>query len=184
MSFLAIPLYSKSFIGAFLDINKYIWKSHKKIDLKETFITILYRYLYEIVFIVILSYSMTDYASSLDVSFLQTIMTILCSVLISVFLFIIYQRHLMNGSLSEFLDKTPDDVVNRSSSEDVNNSSEDVNNSSFEGLRSGEKKLSFNEKVKENLFPIRNNIIDSMKDKIKSSLLRKFDKNAILKNLK
>ena len=118
----------------------------------------------------------------------------------------------MNGSLSEFLDKTPDDVVNRSSSEDVNNSSEDVNNSiedvnnlsedvnnsiedvnnssedvnnsSFEGLRSGEKKLSFNEKVKENLFPIRNNIIDSMKDKIKSSLLRKFDKNAILKNLK
>ena len=115
MSFLAIPLYSKSFLGAFSDVNKFIWKSKKEMDMKEAIITNMYRYIFEICLIVTLCYSMGDYASSLDESFLQTIMTILCSVIIFVILFIIYQRYLMNGSLSKIVDE-PELVINRKSS--------------------------------------------------------------------
>jgi hypothetical protein len=113
MSFVAIPIYSSSsFFKTFKNLNEYIWKSKKSGGgLIELSINILYRFLYEISFILILLLGVYDYSSNMSkMSQMPTIISCLCYVFIFLFAFIAYQRYLINGSLSAYIDK-PEPVM-------------------------------------------------------------------------
>ena len=68
MSFLAIPIYSSSsFLQTFKKMNDYIWESKKNEGgLLELSINILYRFLYEISFILVLLFGIFDYSSNMS----------------------------------------------------------------------------------------------------------------------
>jgi hypothetical protein len=113
MSFLAIPIYSSSsFLQTFKKMNEYIWESKKNEGgLIELSINILYRFLYEISFILILLLGIFDYSSNMsEMSQMPTIISCICYVFIFLFAFIAYQRYLINGSLSAYIDK-PEPVL-------------------------------------------------------------------------
>ena len=113
MSFVAIPIYSSSsFFKTFKILNEYIWKSKKSGGgLIELSINIFYRFLYEISFILILLLGVFDYSSNMSkMSQMPTIISCLCYVFIFLFAFIAYQRYLINGSLSAYIDK-PEPVM-------------------------------------------------------------------------
>jgi hypothetical protein len=107
MSFLAIPIYSSSsFLQTFKKMNDYIWESKKNEGgFLELSTSILYRFLYEISFILVLLNGVTDYSSNMSkTSQMSTIINCICYMFIFLFGFIAYQRYLMNGSLSTYID--------------------------------------------------------------------------------
>jgi hypothetical protein len=107
MSFFAIPVYSSSsFFKTFKILNEYIWESKKSEGgLIELSINILYRFLYEISFILILLFGISDYSLNMStMSQMPTIINCICYVFVFLFAFIAYQRYLMNGSLSAYID--------------------------------------------------------------------------------
>jgi hypothetical protein len=107
MSFLAIPIYSSSsFLQTFKKMNDYIWESKKNEGgFLELSTSILYRFLYEISFILVLLNGVTDYSSNMSkTSQMSTIINCICYMFVFLFGFIAYQRYLMNGSLSTYID--------------------------------------------------------------------------------
>ena len=113
MSFLAIPIYSSSsFLKTFRDLNEYIWNSKKSGGgIFEILIKILYRFLYEISFILVLLFGIFDYSSNMSkTSQMPTIISCICYAFIFLFAFIAYQRYLINGSLSAYIDQ-PETVM-------------------------------------------------------------------------
>jgi hypothetical protein len=106
MSFLAIPIYSSSFFGTFKTLNTFVWDS-KKVNggITEVIISIMYRFLYEISFIFILMLGIADYTSNMSTSTqMPTMINCICSAFIFLFAFIAYQRYLINGSLSSYVE--------------------------------------------------------------------------------
>ena len=113
MSFLAIPIYSSSsFLKTFRDLNEYIWNSKKSGGgIFEILIKIVYRFLYEISFILVLLFGIFDYSSNMSkTSQMPTIISCICYAFIFLFAFIAYQRYLINGSLSAYIDQ-PETVI-------------------------------------------------------------------------
>jgi hypothetical protein len=106
MSFFSILVYSSSFFGTFKILNEFIWESKdSKSGPIEVCLNILYRFLYEISFILILLLGISDYSSNMSkTSQMSTIISCICSMFIFLFAFIAYQRYLINGSLSAYID--------------------------------------------------------------------------------
>ena len=100
MSFFSILLYSSSFFGTFKILNEFIWESEdSKSGPIEVCINILYRFLYEISFILILLLGIYDYSSNMSKkSQMSKIISCICSMFIFLFAFIAYQRFSSNGS--------------------------------------------------------------------------------------
>ena len=116
MSFFAIPIYSSSsFLKTFKNLNEFIWESKKsRGGFLELSTSILYRFLYEISFILILLSGIFDYSLNMSkTTQMPTIINCICYMFIFLFAFIAYQRYLMNGSLSAYIDpqETPQDTV-------------------------------------------------------------------------
>jgi hypothetical protein len=109
MSFLAIPIYSTYSFSTFNIVNEFIWGSKKvKGGITELVTSIIYRFLYEISFIAILVYGVIDYSKNWSkVSKMPVTINWICYALIFLFSFIAYQRFLMNGSLSAYVDEEP-----------------------------------------------------------------------------
>lgn len=109
MSFFAIPIYSTYSFATFKIVNEFIWGSKKvKGGITELVTSVLYRFLYEISFITILVYSVIDYSKNWSkVSKMPITINWICYALIFLFSFIAYQRYLMNGSLSAYVDEEP-----------------------------------------------------------------------------
>ncbi len=106
MSFFAIPIYSSSFFSTFKKLNDFIWESKEsKSGPIELCTNILYRFLYEFSFILILLFGIFDYSLNMSkASQMPTIINCICYAIIFLFAFIAYQRYLLNGSLSAYID--------------------------------------------------------------------------------
>ena len=116
MSFFAIPIYSTSIFdtfNSFRRINKYIWGSKQLANggIVEVVIRILYRFLYEISFIIFLLFTMSVFSTMISkTTNLITFLNCICASVVFVLMFIAFQRHAMNGSLSEYIEQ-PDNPI-------------------------------------------------------------------------
>ena len=182
MSFLAIPIYSSSsFLKTFRDLNEYIWKSKKSGGgIFEILIKILYRFLYEISFILVLLFGIFDYSSNMSkTSQMPTIISCICYAFIFLFAFIAYQRYLINGSLSAYIDQ-PEPVIQ--SQEPVIQSQEPVIQSQEPLVQSQEKMVqpdivpSHNDKfnfLENKLIDTKGSIADDATNMVKNKLVEK-----------
>ena len=172
MSFFAIPIYSSSFFSTFKKLNDFIWDSKEtKSGPIELCTNILYRFLYEFSFILILLFGIFDYSSNMSrVSQMLTIINCICYALIFFFAFIVYQRYLLNGSLSAYIDPTDNIPPSKQSSQSPQElvTQNNIINESQYGNENDNNKFNFSENK---LIDTNNSLLNEATNMVQSKLV-------------